>query len=705
MISTVLLVAALALAPVIGGGLGDLTNSILQLLVFGSVTAHIIFSRKRSDAWVHFSGFWPLIAFGVLVLLSALSTESIYASIRQILFFSACLGSYVLGRSIFRDSKTATAALWALITSALCICGDGIHSYAISTGGGSKFWQALLSPGEHMRLFGPFINPGFFAGFLVIAILITFGAYLSARRPLFSFVAGLALGVEAVSLMLTGTKFAVVAAAVALLSFFVLAAITRSIGKAQLPRLCIITIVMIPLLILFSAPLTSRVKAAEQGGTQVHSAEFRKYTWIATVHMIRANPWLGTGPGTFETAYPRYTIAYPTKNAHQSYLQIASETGVPALLALLGGLMAIMLSAAVGIWKSPRVVQESSSKQRTDEQNEDTITWQDLIPADRWRLMGCAIFAALIGSGIRSLADSDWYIVGIALPFWILAGLLVAQFSPTSKNIRPNRSILFAASAILGILSISLGAGDAVAPEDMQMAEQVNYRDIMSRYQLATKLSPLNPQYHRELGKMLAFVDNDATSAQKEFNTAIRLSPKDRFNYDAKGMVALRNGDRKAAIRDMRKALEMNPKSTQSLYRLAEVYKQNADIPHYESTLRRLLSIENSPYEQIKGAPEIVDTSYARAHFYFGQKLLRNKEYSASVRQFSAAIHRLEMWRSDKQILKMSKMMGILSAEEEHDLLCLLRDSYYGLADAYAGLGNFHRAQDAKEKAGIIKTD
>ena len=680
MISTILLLTALILAPVIGGGFGELSNGILQILIFAAIVLHIWASRKSSVVWPRVPGMLPLTIFLAAVIISAFFTESIYPTLKQLLFIIACLGGYVLAAALGRDRKTAAALVWGIALSALFICLFGIRDYAISTGGGAKFWLALLSSGEHMRLFGTFINPGFFAGFLVITIPVTLGVYLATRRASFAALAGLAFIVQISAVLLTGTKFGIASLAAALFVFFILAIFTKSLSRVRLRRLLLIAVVSIPLLLVFSSPFTSRVREAGAGGTQVHSTEFRKYAWLSTINMIKDQPLTGVGPGVYDTAYARYAIAGPTKYAHQSYLQLAAESGVVALVAFISAFIAIACTAL------SRLFRYSSQAEKDD-------IWEEMVPTDAWRLISCAIFAALAGSVIRNLADSDWYIIGIALPFWILAGVLVSRLATTDNAHSTGKIARLGQAAlcvIMILLSASFGKGDYFAS---------NADD----YRLATLVSPMNPKYHREYGKYLAFTANDATEAIKEIKKAIRLAPSDASNYHTLGMVYFQYDHPKSAIIQFNKSLKLNPNSTQTLYQLSQVYYTLDNMKALESTLKRLIEIEKSPYERIKGVPELVDVTYAYAHAYFGNQYLDRKDYKDAVREFESAIDRLERWRSNKQILEMARVTGMLSEGEETSLLDLLRESYFNLQDAYNGLGDKAKAIEARRKGERIK--
>ena len=78
----------------------------------------------------------------------------------------------------------------------------------------------------------------------------------------------------------------------------------------------------------------------KQGGV-AYLLEGRYYHWGNTLVMIREHPLLGVGPGNFRVAYPLYcrSFAYDPfmnyhtriKKAHNDYLQLAAECGIPAL--------------------------------------------------------------------------------------------------------------------------------------------------------------------------------------------------------------------------------------------------------------------------------------------------------------------------------------------------------------------------------------
>lgn len=740
-IGAALLLSALALAPFIGGGFGELTGGVLQILVIGGIGLRLAATPpvpplakggrcvlpladrgedappltkggtggvpgcKDSAEWVRVPGLWFLAAFAILMVASTFTSHCLYFSLNGLLFAFACLGAYVLSATVCRDKRIAAAAVWVLLVSAMLAAVLGIHEYAMSAGGGPNFWKAILKPGEHARLFGRFVNPSFFAGFLVIALPVTLAAYLVTRKTILSVFAGLGFVTNVLALMLTGAKWGIAAAVASLGIFFLLAIFTRSLRRSKFLRLLVICAVVIPVMLVFSPVVTSRIHAAEAGGSQVHSTEFRIRTWYATADMIDDRPWLGFGPGTYAITYPRYTVAGPTRLAHSSYLQTAAECGLPALAALLLLLGAVAHRSLMGITSG---AVRPADHPREDEPASESITWADMVPFSGWRLVNCALFAALFGSAIRSLVDSDWYVLGVALPFWITAGVLVAQSGAAERESRylsPISRWVSAGVCLAAILlSASFALGDYWAARARAAAEANSAQEAVSLFRRATAVSPLDPEYHRMLGVWAALGTGDFEYGLREINTAIRLAPNtSEGGWYARALLEGHRRNWRAAISDLKTALKFSPNSTQTLLRLAQAYRAIGDKRGCEAAFKRLIDIETSPYEEIKGTPEIVDTTYAVARAYFGAKAVQQKKYSSAVAHYQTAIGRLERWRESGDMRKVQKMMGMMTDQDEQANIELLRDCYYGLAAAYEGLGDRRHAADALAMAETLE--
>ncbi|MGB9618840.1 MAG: hypothetical protein ACPL7K_00340, partial [Armatimonadota bacterium] len=337
----------------------------------------------------------------------------------------------------------------------------------------------------------------------------------------------------------------------------------------------------------------------------------------------------------------------------------------------------------------------------------EAVTWDDLVPSDGWRLLSCGLLAALVGSCMRNLVDSDWFVIGIALPFATLSGVLAAQSGATDASMSPGKGLriaLITMCAAMIVLTGSFGVGDYLAPE--QLGSPHDQGDSIARYarcSLAVKLSPLNPGLRREYAKLLLTVDSEPELATDQIRDAIRLAPTDWSNYYLGGAISMRLGDPSAAVEWFKKALRYNPNSTRTIYEMALAYEAIGDTRGRERAMKRLLRIEQSPYEQVRGVPELVDLTYVYAHLYFAEKYARQHRFDRAIAEYKAAIDRIERWRSNKQVLKMQRATGMLTPQEENRILQTLRGTYLALARSYELSGDIASARQARQKGTRIK--
>lgn len=109
--------------------------------------------------------------------------------------------------------------------------------------------------------------------------------------------------------------------------------------------------------------------------------------------MIRENPFLGKGVGTYMDYFTRYSSLDSAWYAHNSYMQIWAETGIFSLLSFLAFLTILLVK---GI--------KSANK------NKDFILLG----------LGCGVFGFLV----HSFFDNQFYSVQLSFLFWLLAGLI-----------------------------------------------------------------------------------------------------------------------------------------------------------------------------------------------------------------------------------------------------------------------------------------
>jgi O-antigen ligase len=134
----------------------------------------------------------------------------------------------------------------------------------------------------------------------------------------------------------------------------------------------------------------------------------REIVALDSLHILRDHPWVGTGLGSFETAYPAYQ-SFPTDlvydHAHNDYAEALAETG------LVGGLL--MVAALVMFF--------GLAFRKLAQRLRDDAGWIQLGAA-----IGCC------GLLVHSFVDFNLHIPANAAWFAVLAS--VATIAPTRRR-------------------------------------------------------------------------------------------------------------------------------------------------------------------------------------------------------------------------------------------------------------------------------
>lgn len=143
----------------------------------------------------------------------------------------------------------------------------------------------------------------------------------------------------------------------------------------------------------------------ENLGQEFSGDESRLSMWPGAVKLIAEHPLVGTGWGTFPVVYTAVQTTFLTQfvnHAHNDYLEISSDLGIPAALLLFASILFVLVRAV-------RTFLHGEGK------------------------YGPAISLACVGSIVaillHSLTDFNLYIPGNALLFAVILGLALASTS------------------------------------------------------------------------------------------------------------------------------------------------------------------------------------------------------------------------------------------------------------------------------------
>ncbi|MBI4474264.1 MAG: O-antigen ligase family protein, partial [Acidobacteria bacterium] len=238
------------------------------------------------------------------------------------------------------------------------------------------YFGAALIRNQDGAFRGPFINPNYFASFLLVGFT----------------------GSLSILAFIPNWRFRAMAAAAAA---FLLYGITATTSRgATLAALSVIIVAcwkirgrffrggLLLLLVIILTNSNLLVKFFDFG--QIDPRNYlRPYIWQSALQMISAHPWLGVGPGQYGYVAGRFN--FPTENgvarymyypdvAHSEYLQRAAEIGIPGAL-LMGGLTLYIL------WLLARQRRESGGHSK---------------------FLCEAGFLSALGAGIHALVDNNW---------------------------------------------------------------------------------------------------------------------------------------------------------------------------------------------------------------------------------------------------------------------------------------------------------
>jgi tetratricopeptide (TPR) repeat protein len=268
------------------------------------------------------------------------------------------------------------------------------------------------------------------------------------------------------------------------------------------------------------------------------SLESRMDYWRGAVAIVKDHPWVGTGPGTFGSIYPKYKTAL-TEEAqvvHNNFLQMWSDSGVLAFVSY-------ALLWIVAVRDSFRL-----ARQRVGD------------------AAAMAVCGALAGWTVHGLVDFDLYAPGVALPAFILLGTMQGlKELPRTDSVTPRWRENWLAGAICAfvLLAVVWTEGRALAANSLHGRAQelmaVDPLEALDTAKRAADLVPWNSRFKSNVGDM-AFLAHRPDEAIAAYRRAIQDDP-----YRASGWWRLAEAKRAAHQMDaevlelLRKAVELNP--------------------------------------------------------------------------------------------------------------------------------------------------
>jgi O-antigen ligase len=186
------------------------------------------------------------------------------------------------------------------------------------------------------------------------------------------------------------------------------------VWSAPRPRLNRALKALVPLILIPAAIASVAIANVDLMTGSTH----RAYVWGLTLDMIGDRPFLGTGmnsfAGMFASVRPNDLTQLWTK-AHDTYLELALDLGIPAAGLLIGAALWLCILCARGV-----------------------------LTRDRDQVLPALGFSATILVGFHALADFSMQIPAVAMTWSVLVGVGVAQSISSRSRRTDARPIEFA---------------------------------------------------------------------------------------------------------------------------------------------------------------------------------------------------------------------------------------------------------------------
>ena len=594
-------------------------DSLFGLIAWiGALVLLLIAPTQIAGYWPGDYNFWPqslfsLLLAGVALLLglARLKTPRFDGvALCLSLFLGWCLlsvftGTYAQDAWLELGRVTLALAFFWIIRAfplgaqKLALVAAGVVGVA-AVGGEALFnFIATRDP----RQFGTFFNPNIFANALAVALPLSLALPLAiwniSRKRNFAIVCAVPFFVLLPALAVTSSKGGLLAALVGILvTIFALRASRPAAFKTAFRRV-LPAVLVLGLVFGALAAKTVGPRLLAARGADNNSTMFRTYLWRGTLRMIAAKPIVGFGPGAFSGSFPRYALADTARSSEQSWLQIAAESGVPALLFLLG---AFVLALGNG-WKSR--------------------------PNQGWALRAGAL-GAVAAMMVHGCVDSGWSATPIVMLLALALGVLemptqAPANAPADAATPPGNLNFWWLGATLLLALAGFGAQQAVQgqnsyEESLRLMKLGSRAQALQTAQQAVDSAPGSSRFWSNLGYLQSATGADGDAALQR---SIQLQSDRAANYLTLARVAQANNRPDLYEKWMALALERQPNSSYFLLSRAQFRLEHKDGRGYDD-LEALMKLWDAPYGLYPALADQVNLDFARGVALLAPRLMRN---------------------------------------------------------------------------------
>ena len=324
--------ALLIFTPLARGSVQGWSVSVIHLITLIALTAFLLEkSLAWNWKWINTPLDKPILCLLLLCFLSSIFSLHRYTSIWSLILLLNYLTIYYLVIHTIRTRTQFRQLIYLVIGVATFLSIFGLFKWI----GANPFlwWEYPDLKYSADFLSATYGNHNHLAGYMEMAIPLLLGLFLIGFRGekllFLIFLTFLML----TALILSLSRGGWIGSLIGLL-FMALALVTdRHFRNKRLIAALTGGFLAVAFIVLASTPVVERIRTIEQK-EEIPNLSARVTVWKGVAQMIQDHPLLGTGPGTFAAVFTQYQppgFACRYFMAHNDYLHITSETGLPII--------------------------------------------------------------------------------------------------------------------------------------------------------------------------------------------------------------------------------------------------------------------------------------------------------------------------------------------------------------------------------------
>ena len=369
---------------------------------------------------------FPLIALAAFLVIMGVS-PSAYGGAKVVGLAGLLLAGVAahVGARVYRQPDRLVWLLVAIVIAAFCNAAEGLLQWF---GLVADLLQWVVEPERRGIAFGAFRQPNLFATFVCVGMVCTM--WLVELRRLTQFMAWFLLVVMVFAVAASGSR----SGALELVALALAGLVWRKQQSVAVTRLMVGQLFVFGLATL-ALPVAAKWHGFDfvSGASRVANAtqDARFVIWRNALDLILERPWFGWG--WLEFGYGHYVTVFPHRfgevlgQAHNFYLQVAVEFGLPVALALLSATLWFVFRGRPWQARLETSIADNPRDERQKFQGAPTLTHTAILSAGASPSPSRQFaWAILMLIGIHSMLEFPLWYPG----FLFLTGLAVGFLMP-----------------------------------------------------------------------------------------------------------------------------------------------------------------------------------------------------------------------------------------------------------------------------------